>query len=97
MSIKPKSKNIKFIRLNKNKVPEIIPDIENTLEYNHLKILMALLHELAELKENQSEVCLKLEQITKSTGLTAFEANICLYRLEILTIVDTYETEVYSY
>lgn len=97
MSIKPKSKNIKFIKLNKNKVFQILPDIENTLEYNHLKILIALLNELAELENNQPEAYLDLEKITKSTGLTTFETNICLYRLEILTIVSTYETEIYIY
>ena len=94
MSIK--LKNIKFIKLNKNRVFEILPDIENILEYNHIKILIALFHELSELKDNKPEACFKLEQITKSTGLTTFEANICLYRLEILTIVSTYETEIYN-
>ena len=96
MSIKPKSRSIKFIKLHENKVFEIIPDIENTLEYNHLKILVALLHKLTELKDNQSKTCLDLELIKKITGLTTFEINICLYRLEALMIISTYEIEIYT-
>ena len=97
MSIQLKSKNIKFIKLSTAKVFQILPDIENSLEYNHLNILVALLHELTEIENNKPEACLELEQIKESTGLTTFEINICLCRLQILAIVSIYEVRIYSY
>ncbi len=94
MSIQPERKNIKLVRLHKNKVFEVLPNIENTLKYDHLKILIALFHELEDI---ESEACLELEKIKKITGLTKFEINLRLHKLERLKLISTYTYEIQNH